>query len=219
MLGKLIMTLKAILNALYMLYRKLSQNKILGVVVILVLMAFVYSFCGCAPDLDMPDVDDVVVEDDDYETIAGVYNVHVLEIENTCDTSDDVKDRIDAQFWMTVNVQEAREDGSYLADLTLADLVWYDVEVTPTGIVEAMTDIYGIWENWIVGTLTPEELVATVTLYTLDTNGDIMCYIVYEFDGYSLFERAEPPERFALVDDDEIPLLPPVPDWAVDMVL
>ncbi len=47
-----------------------------------------------------------------YETVDGIYRVHVYEVEDTCYPIEDEEDRIDRNSWLYVTVQEERDDGS-----------------------------------------------------------------------------------------------------------
>lgn len=198
--------------------KNLLKRVLYFVAILGVLMVVSYA-CGCAPDVDAPDADtgDADVAEDEFQTISGIYETHVFETEDTCD--EDEEHRIDGMYWLIVNVQEYRDDGSYLANVSLSDLAWYDAEVASDGAVDAEENVYGIWTNSLVGLLTPDEIVATVTVTTMDWNGEPMCHVVYELEGYPLFERDGPPDRSALTNERyEAPLLPSIPDWAVGLV-
>lgn len=154
-----------------------------------------FAFCGCAPDIEV-DSNPMNTNNDGYETIDGIYRVHVYEAEDTCYPIISEEERIDTKSWLYVTVQEENEDGSYVVDLMLADLIWLDVDVAPDGTVEAEYDYYGIAMNYATGTLTSDEALFVIELEMIDWNGEVVCSVVYEVNGYPLFEREAPPDGF-----------------------
>lgn len=141
---------------------------------------------GCAPD---PTLD--VVEG--YETINGHYDVEILEVENTCTGMEDPLDHV---FEMRVLVQEERDDGSYVADMFVGGLEWYDVEVAPDGTFEGLVDWWGFELDTISGTVAPNEDGVSVIDATISLEMVGWCASLYTFRGWQLYEPNEPPDSF-----------------------
>lgn len=156
---------------------------------------FVVFICSCAPDIIIEEIDDNY---DCYPTIAGDYDVNVGLTADSCvdDADYDVKEDNDLRFWLHVIVQEENDDGSYLADLYISNLSWYDVEIEAGGVFDATLDLYenNVFLNKIYGVLTPEYVSATIEL---EMNFEELesCEVVYEFEGYPLYCRMAPPEN------------------------
>ena len=157
------------------------------------LVLFVSLFgIGCAP----PDGDTEDTGRPDYATIDGIWRVNADEVydscgeeENTCVEGED-DDCINSNEWFWVTVQDY-EDGVYLADFAMADLFWEDV-VVEDGVFDNTLDlsIYG-WLYNISGTITTEEMTATITLGALDLDmpdTKFICQVVYDLWGYPLYD-------------------------------
>lgn len=134
--------------------------------------------CSCNSD---------IVLEEEYETINGVYDVQVSEIENTCHA---YEDPVDAWFEMRVMVQEKSEDNNYIVDLYIGGLNWKSVEVASDGYFIGVFDYYGIEIDTIEGTLTPDILRATIVQDLVS-----ICALTYYLEGYRIFETLPPPEE------------------------
>ncbi len=128
-----------------------------------------------------------------YETVDGEYRVAVIEVEDTCSPEEEL-----AETWwdtFSVVVQEKRDDGGYFVDMSI-DALWFGgVKVAEDGSFHY--EYHDEWwqENYLLnGTLTPEEVDATLTLQALDWDGGVYCYATYEMRGYKLYVNAPPPD-------------------------
>ncbi len=131
---------------------------------------------------------------DDYETLDGIYRVHVVETEDSCDPETEFINRWD---WLMVTVQEKRWDGGYLVDFSLSNLAWFDVTVEADGEFDAEYDFVGIYLQQMYGVLTPDEIYAAIELPLYERDGDLICTTNYNVEGYKLFVTLPPPEDMA----------------------
>ncbi|NQU83233.1 MAG: hypothetical protein HQ536_00830 [Parcubacteria group bacterium] len=183
------------------------------------LLIFVTLFAyGCGPYPQLPNYRDMDTDESELdpviilvpalvplpattpETLSGIYEVTLREIENTCSPDDEEEDIIGMQLWMTVITQNKNEDGSLSVNINLGGLAWYGVDVAPDGTFEDTETLSEEAIGDISGILTPEDVVALITVNLSDTETDFQCRIVYEIEGNLLFERASTEEEY---DEDE----------------
>ncbi|MEA3272727.1 MAG: hypothetical protein U9P90_03615 [Patescibacteria group bacterium] len=161
------------------------MNKFASAVILALLV------CGCNPDVNLPNYRNTETEEPAPTTLSGIYEVRFYEVEDTCAVRDNKADSIDALVWLVVTTQEQIEDDGFIVNLTVAGLEWYQVEVAPDGTMENLKTFDNGRTSHIVGTLTPDEVIATITLYSPNSpTGEVDCRATYEINGYLLFERA-----------------------------
>lgn len=141
-------------------------------------------FVNCAPDNDN---ESGVREADD--SIDGFYTVHVLETEDSCNPDQEMKDENNR---MDVLVQEYLEDGGYIVDIELGNLLWLDISVAPDGSFNESLQVARNLFYDIYGTVVPGELVATIEIVVYNiaeeyTKPSVACQIVYEIESYPMF--------------------------------
>jgi hypothetical protein len=127
-----------------------------------------------------------------YDTLDGIYRVHVAETLDTCDAESEFISRWD---WLLVTVQERRQDGSCLVDFSLADLGWYNAEVNSLGVFEVKANAFVNSSEKMYGTISPEEIYATIELQIFNYfDGSLACETIYNVEGYKLFATLPPPD-------------------------
>lgn len=159
---------------------------------LMILLALVSSLgSGCAPP--DPDDDSSVL---DSQTIDGIWRVRADEVfddcndeENLCAEGED-DGCIYSNEWFWVTVQDYT-DGIFTADFAMSDLYWEDI-IVEDGAFENTLDLsmYG-WLHNISGTMTAEEMTATIELGALDLENPeskFICRITYELWGYPLYD-------------------------------
>lgn len=162
-------------------------TRLIGLMIGLLIPLLLVIFCmfGCVEE------EDVYIVPGGHETIDGIYRVHVAETFDTCDEESEFIKRWD---WLLVTVQEKYQDGGYLVDFSLSDLAWYEVKVDSDGQFEATYDFFGIFAQNMYGTITSEEIYATIELPMYDYDGNQVCITAYNVEGYKLFATLPPPE-------------------------
>jgi len=154
---------------------------------------------GCADPIVM---EDSILLTDTYTTIRGLYDVRVVETEDSCDPSTDAKDHIDQHSWLLINQQEEMENGNIRFDFTLSDLFWPDVVMTPDGNFENNLDIYEneMFINHLSGNF---QFYETESGFGASVEADVVlemnfyetsCNVVYEISGYQMMQMNPPPE-------------------------
>lgn len=128
-------------------------------------------------------------ENNEYETIDGLWRVSVETLENTCNPEEEFE-AFDTQMYVTV--QEWPEEGGYIADFFLADLVWRDVKVEENGDFLYRTD-YGIFVDVFEGNIIPGLFDAT---FGLEMETADFCSRMILLNGYQPYNHTIPPEGF-----------------------
>lgn len=154
-------------------------------------------FCGCFINPNLSNHRNVSANADEPEsesapapeTLSGIYEVNIRETENTCNSPENT--RINGWFWMTVITQERTEDDGFIVNISVASFSWFRTGVMPDGTIDTTTEASYDSSRNIVGILTLDEITATITMDSLFTPESAnACHIIYELDGYLLFERA-----------------------------
>lgn len=149
-------------------------------------------FCGCVSS----DTSDPGSELPGRVTIDGVWRVHADEIYDDCDNGENPcaegedDECINSNEWFWVTVQNYA-DGIYTADFAMSDLYWEDV-VIENDVFDNTLDlsVYG-WLYRIYGTMTLDEMTATIELGALDLltpESKFYCRVIYELWGYPLYD-------------------------------
>ncbi len=129
----------------------------------------------------------IVLEDDEYATIDGLWRVNIRMAENTCDPDEEFENFNTEMF---VTVQDWTENGGYVADFFFAGAERRMVEIDANGNFVSDIEIGALIDKFS-GNIIPGRYEAVFGLEIVD-----ICNRMLDIQGYQPLAHNTPPDGF-----------------------